>query len=167
MSALLPTARFTGSLLPARNPFSSNPKRNTSGTSLFRPTELFMSPPVTKDRSSPSGPTAKASFSTPATKRTFAFWLLTQKEISSPAPNPAAASFASRGVRRRHRPKTPRMQPWRKRKASCSMKLPSAKSLPSLWPPTAPSTSPPSVRSNALGKLRARSSPTHKARQPL
>src|SRR5438552_14877874 len=33
----------------------------------------------------------------------------------------------------------------------------------SLWPPTAPSTSPPSVRSNALGKLRAPSSPDRKS----
>ena len=101
-SALLPTARFTGSLLPERNPCSSIPKRNTSGTWLFRPTGLSMSPPVTKGRSSRSRPTARANSSTPATKLTFAFWHSTQKATSSPARNPADAFCASPGVPRRH-----------------------------------------------------------------
>ena len=183
MSALLPMARFTAYLGPAKNPFSSIPKQNTSGIWHSGQTGLSTSPPETKDRSSPSRQMARVNFSTPATKLTFAFWLSTPKEISLPAQNLAGAFCASRRVPQGYNPlpypgierrvpqglpvKTPRILPRQKPKVSCSTKLPSVKSLLWPWPPMASSTSRRLARSSAPDKLPAPSSLHRKARRRL
>src|SRR6266849_1592672 len=72
--------------------------------------------------------------------------------ISLPAPNPAAASCASLRVLRKLPPKTPRILPRQKPKASFSTKPPNAKSLPWRLPTMAPSTPPRLARSSAPEK---------------
>src|SRR5207247_2478378 len=86
LSGLLPTAKFIESQLPARSPFSSIPKQNTSGTSPFHPTELSMSPPVTRVRSSPSPLTPKASSSTPAPEPPLYVSAISQTQRPAPPP---------------------------------------------------------------------------------
>ena len=80
LSAQAIAAKFTKSLRPAKSPFSSIRKQNTSGTSLSLPTGLSTSPPGIRVRSSPFRPTARANSSTPATRHTFAFWRSIQTE---------------------------------------------------------------------------------------
>src|SRR6266403_548853 len=147
----LPTARFTKFLPLGRNPSSSIPRQNTSGTWLFRPTELSTSPLVTKDKSSPSRLMAKVNFFIPATKLTFAFWPSAQTETSSQEPSLAAAFFGSPTAPRRSRRRTPKILPRRRPMVSFCTKLPSAKSLPLPSQPTAPSTPPRLAKSSALG----------------
>ncbi len=82
-SALLPTARFIASRLPARSPFSSIPKRNTFGTSLFRLTE-FSSGRVLRITRSSSKTTAKDSKDS-ATAKTegFVLYETSKREVTS------------------------------------------------------------------------------------
>ena len=160
---LLLTARFTKSRLPAKSPFSSIRKQNTSGTSLSLPTGLSTSPPGIRVRSSPLPLTAKANSSTPATRHTFAFWRSIQTETWSSVLNRAAASCASPGVPQDLPPKIP---PRRKPRALFSTKPPSEKSLPWLSPLMAPLTFRRLAKSSAPGRLPPRLSRHRKARLP-
>src|SRR6266850_1590328 len=141
-SPLLPTARFTKFPPAAKNPSSSTRKPNTSGISPSLPTVRSTWPLATRARSSPLRPTAKAISSTPATRPISASSPSTDAAISSPAPNRAAASFAFLAP-----PEEPPPM------ASCSMKLPSAKSPLWLSPPMAPFTPPRLVKSRAPAGL--------------